>query len=113
MILFTLLACTAGEPVAVTDSAEPPPCIPGLGAVEVCVERAERHRVNIYGTDGRQGTTTWVDGPGCTPVYVEPGAWRVEASTDACFAQADVRLRECEVLRVVFSLDDFTCGDRG
>ena len=113
MTLLALLACAAEEPVAVTDSADPPACIPGLGAVELCVERAERHRVNVYGTDGRQGTTTYVDGPGCTPVYVEPGAWRVEAIVPSCVAQTDITLQACGVVRVSFAPDDYACGDRG
>ena len=112
MNLLALLACAAGsaEP---PDSAEPPVCMPGLGSVELCVEDSLRYEVIVYGIDGRQGVSTFVDGPGCTYVYVEPGAWRVEAGYPGCGASTDVTLQECGTVRVAFAPDDFACGDRG
>ncbi len=113
MILLPLLACAASDAEPFVDSADPPPCMPGLGTVEICVPLAERHQVHIYGINGREGTMTYVDGPGCSAVYVEPGEWRVEAFLPSCIAQDDVLLQECGVVRVVFAQDDFACGDRG
>jgi hypothetical protein len=118
--LLSLLGC--GDPVdepPAADSAEPAPperpaCLDGHASVQICVEGAERYGVYAWNQERGEDLQTLLEGPGCSPVYLEPGSWSVSLSVGQCSSSFEVVLSEvCENVLVERSSEDFVCGDRG
>jgi hypothetical protein len=119
LCLLPLLACAS--PATDTGSAqgeptvpEPPACLEGHASVQICLEQAARFRVFASNQGEGESLETLMDGPGCFPLYLEPGSWNVWVSTADCGANFDAVLTEaCDNQRVDLAPEDFECGMAG